>query len=70
MATETPEIAKSEPGARGTPGSQVPFGVNAMRLNARQWAITAAIILACAVGTPRVWKRIERFDTPADYRIP
>jgi hypothetical protein len=48
----------------------VPFGVNEMRLNARQWAVAAAIFAACALGIPRVWKQIERFDTGDDYRIP
>src|SRR5438094_868049 len=47
-----------------------PFGVNEMRLSARQWLAVAAIVLACAVGIPAVWKRGERFDTGADYRIP
>ena len=40
-----------------------PFGVNEMRLNARQWLAALAIFLACAVAMPRIWKRVERFDT-------
>jgi hypothetical protein len=48
----------------------VPFGVNEMRLTARQWLAALAIFIACAVAIPRVWKRAERFDTGADYRIP
>jgi hypothetical protein len=44
--------------------------VNAMRLSGRQWlavAIIAAVVLA---ATPRAWKKLERFETGPDYRIP
>ena len=51
-------------------GSAAPFGVNAMRLSSRLWLIVAAILLACFLGIPRLWKRIERFDVGPDYRIP
>jgi hypothetical protein len=47
-----------------------PFGVNEMRLNLRQWLAALAIMLGCAWGIPRLWPRIERFDTGPDYRIP
>ena len=48
----------------------VPFGVNEIRLNARQWA--AALLIAAVVLwlTPWIWKHCERFETGADYRIP
>jgi hypothetical protein len=49
---------------------EAPFGVNEMRLNARQWLAVAAIVLAFVVAVPRAWKRVERFDTGPDYRIP
>jgi hypothetical protein len=48
----------------------MPFGVNEMRLNLRQWLAALAIMLGCAWGIPQIWPRIERFDTGPDYRIP
>ena len=50
--------------------NEPPFGANEMRLNARQWLSAIAIFLVCVFGIPRVWKKIERFDTGSDYRIP
>jgi hypothetical protein len=44
--------------------------VNAMRLNARHWLAVAAIVAVVLIGTPALWKKIERFDTGPDYRIP
>jgi hypothetical protein len=44
--------------------------VNAMRLSARQWLVVAAIVIAVLLATPWVWKKIERFETGPDYRIP
>ena len=61
-----PSVSTSAPAA----GHSVPFGVNAIRLGRRQWLIVAAIVLGCFLGIPRLWKRIERFDTGPDYRIP
>lgn len=52
------------------PPDQVPFGVNEMRLDARQWAVALAIVCAIAFAVPRWWKHAERFDTGPDYRIP
>ena len=46
-----------------------PF-VNEVRLNARHWAVVFSIILFVATLTPTVWKKLERFDTGPDYRIP
>jgi hypothetical protein len=44
--------------------------VNEMRLNGRQCALALGLILLAVFLTPWVWKRIERFDTGPDYRIP
>ena len=44
--------------------------VNEMRLNARQCALALGIILLAVFLTPWLWKRVERFDTGPDYRIP
>ena len=52
------------------PGQEVPFGVNEVRLNARQWAATFLIVSLVLLLTPWLWERIERFDVGPDYRIP
>jgi hypothetical protein len=52
------------------PGSQVPFGVNEMRLDVRHWLLVATLLLAIMLGTPRIWKHVENFPTGTDYRIP
>ncbi len=44
--------------------------VNEVRLSARQWLLVAAIVLAFVVLAPWAWKKVERFDTGPDYRIP
>jgi len=50
--------------------TDVPFGVNEMRLSGRQWLAALAIFLMIAAALPHVWKRVERFETYPDYRIP
>ena len=50
-------------------GEQMAF-VNAMRLTGRQWLLVAAIVLVVLGLTPWGWKKIERFPTGADYRMP
>ena len=52
------------------PGIAVPFGVNEVRLTTPQWLVAAGIIVLILLGTPKLWKQIERFDTGPDYRIP
>ncbi len=44
--------------------------VNEVRLNARNWLAALALLIVIALGTPRIWKRIESFETGRDYRIP
>ena len=56
------EMKTTEP--QGTPF------VNEVRLNARQWAIALGILLAVVLLTPPLWKKVERFETGPDYRIP
>ena len=48
---------------------ETPF-VNEMRLNARHWATLIVILAIILVATPRLWTRLERFQTGPDYRIP
>jgi hypothetical protein len=47
-----------------------PFGVNEMRLGARQWLAALAIAAAFVFAAPRVWTHVETFDTGSDYRVP
>ena len=44
--------------------------VNELRLSARQWVVTLALFAAVLLLTSPIWKRIETFATPPDYRIP
>ena len=44
--------------------------VNEVRLNARQWALAFGVVLLAVVLTPALWKKLERFETGSDYRIP
>jgi hypothetical protein len=46
-----------------------PF-VNEVRLNAPHWAVVFGIVLVAVTLTPLLWKKVERFDTGPDYRIP
>ena len=50
--------------------AEPPFGVNEMRLSARQWLAALAIAAAFVFTAPRLWKHFETFDTGSDYRIP
>jgi len=61
-----------QPSISPTPpaGPEIPFGVNELRLNARQWLAMLAVLWIIALLTPAIWKRIERFDTGPDYRLP
>lgn len=52
------------------PGSDVPFGVNEVRLSGRQWLAALGIIVLVALLAPSLWERLERFETGPDYRIP
>jgi hypothetical protein len=67
MTTQTTDTLQSS--ARGAV-TDVPFGVNEMRLRARQWAAVAVIVLACAMGIPWLWQRVEPLETGRGYRVP
>ena len=47
----------------------LPF-VNEVRLRPRHWAVVFGVILLVVTLTPALWKKLERFDTGPDYRIP
>ena len=44
--------------------------VNEVRLSGRQWVIAVLLIGLAALLIPRLWPRVERFETGPDYRIP
>jgi hypothetical protein len=46
-----------------------PF-VNEMRLRASHWVLVFGSVLLAVTLTPALWKKLERFDTGPDYRIP
>ncbi len=62
--------AKLQDVPRGLPGSEVPFGVNEMRLTLRQWLAVLTLVAVGAWGMPRYWPQVERFDVGPDYRLP
>jgi hypothetical protein len=45
------------------------FSSNAIRLQVREWLITAGIIILIAVAFPPVWRSLEGFSLPVDYRV-
>jgi hypothetical protein len=51
------------------PLTDIPF-VNEMRLSWRNWAIAILAIIIIVLGLPRLWKKLETFETGSDYRIP
>jgi hypothetical protein len=69
MATpnSTPALQTSPP---NSDAKAVPFGVNELRLDARQWAAAFLIVAMVLLLTPWVWKHVERFETGPDYRLP
>ncbi len=56
--------------ANPSPAPELSFGPNEVRLNARQWLISLALVLLVLLLVPRHWVKSERFDTGPDYRIP
>jgi len=69
MGTESPTVRPDAP-QPAAPDTETPFGANEVRLNGRQWLAAFGIVLLVLLLTPRLWERIERYDTGPDYRIP
>ncbi|MFO1497403.1 MAG: hypothetical protein U1G07_03230 [Verrucomicrobiota bacterium] len=44
--------------------------MNAVRLGLGQWIAVAGMVVTTLVATPWIWRKIERFETGRDYRIP
>ncbi len=70
MATEPVPSPQPEPSAPPAKAPGIPFGVNELRLNGRHWGAVLGILALVLFITPRLWKRLEAFDTAPDYRLP
>jgi len=46
------------------------FSSNAVRLSVREWLVVSGIVIVIVLALPPVWRNLETFSTPADYRIP
>jgi hypothetical protein len=46
------------------------FSSNAVRLSVREWSVLSGILAVAVLFSGEVWKRVESFDPPSDYRIP
>lgn len=68
MDRETPARKPTAPPP--APGAEVPFGVNEVRLTGRHWLVAAGLVLLVALLAPRLWEKLERFETGPDYRLP
>jgi hypothetical protein len=44
--------------------------VNEVRLHGRHWTVVFGLVLAVVLLTPPLWKKVEQFETGADYRLP
>jgi hypothetical protein len=69
MDHSSPDLP-SAPAAPKHPGSEVHFGMNEVRLSARQWLAAFGLVLLVMLLTPPIWEEVERFETGLDYRIP
>jgi len=65
-----PPLSAAHRRGQATAPPEIPFGVNELRLNGRQWLLAGIIVGLVLWTTPWFWARIERFDTGPDYRIP
>src|SRR5262249_42496403 len=70
MSDPVVAVPTPKPSLPKFPGSHVPFGVNEMRLSAANWLIVIGVLVLAMLLLPRIWKRVERFPTGSDYRIP
>ncbi len=67
------DIPTPSPGQKAAPLPAVPSDtrfVNAVRLRTGQWTAVAGVVFVVLAFVPPVWKKIERFSTGPDYRIP
>ena len=64
------ELTIPTPATTPSPAAAETKFVNGMRLSARQWLAVAVIVTIALLAVPPLWKKVERFDTGPDYRIP
>jgi hypothetical protein len=62
-------LMSASPKFENTPVVDIPF-VNEERLNWKNWCFAVLAIFLIALLTSAIWKKIERFETGPDYRIP
>src|SRR5436190_286580 len=67
LSSQTERVLQAE---RNASAGDIPFGVNEVRLTPRQWLVAGLILLGLMCLIPALWQKIERFDTPPDYRVP
>ncbi len=65
-----PKPGRSDAAPQPSGEGATPFGVNEVRLNGRQWLAAMAVLCVVALLASPLWKRLERFDTGPDYRLP
>jgi hypothetical protein len=58
------------PGVEDVIAHKPPFGVNELRLSLRQWFAAAILVSAIVWAAPFLWKKIEKYPTGKDYRLP
>ncbi len=46
------------------------FSSNVVRLSIREWCAVLALFAVAAAAIGQVWRRVEEFDPPPDYRTP
>jgi hypothetical protein len=68
MSTIAPDISK--PKTMPSSSAPPPFGVNEMRLSAREWLAALIIVIAWMLLLPRICTKFETFNPGPDYRIP
>src|ERR1041384_2440153 len=69
METEVPST--SPPVSAEVPANRRPTEmVNEVWLRPREWAAFGCFLALLLWLFPKFWEKIERFDTPVDYRIP
>ncbi|HLH53316.1 MAG TPA: hypothetical protein VKY92_06840 [Verrucomicrobiae bacterium] len=68
MAGDATITQAASPRPEAQPVSQ--FGVNEVRLGARLWCIVLSLLGLALWLTPVIWKKVERFNTGPDYRLP
>jgi hypothetical protein len=56
MQTQTSAILEPVASAAKTAREEVPFGMNEVRLSARQWLAALSIVAVCLLATPRAGK--------------